>query len=382
MTMDFSLSPEQQELKISAAEFARSSLNGLLEQRDRDSQFSRSGWKACADFGLLGILVPETYGGLDLGAIDYAAAMEGIGQGCRDNGLIFSINAHILTCVLPMLHRGAETLKDAYLEPLVSGELIAANAMTEADSGSNVYALRTAAEKKKDYYVLNGSKTFVTNAPIADVFIVYAVTDQAKGFFGLSCFVVDKDAEGLFIGKKIEKMGLRTSPMSEVGFNNCKVPGDRVLGLPGNGGILFSSSMEWERGLILANCIGIMQRQLDECLTYARIRKPGDQAIGEHQSIAHKLAEMKVRMEMSRLLLYQVAWLKSEGRNAATESSIAKLTISDSYIKNCRDAMQIHGGYGYMVEYQVERELRDALASSLYSGTSEIQKNIISSMLL
>jgi alkylation response protein AidB-like acyl-CoA dehydrogenase len=380
--MDFSITPDQQDMRASAFEFARTTLNDSLERRDRKSEFSLTGWKACADFGLQGILVPEAYGGLGLDALDYAAAMEGIGQGCRDNGLIFSINAHILTGVLPILHRGSEELKDSFLHGLVSGELIAANGMTEADSGSDVYKLRTFAEKRKDYFVLNGSKTFVTNAPVADIFIIYAVTDKAKGFFGLSCFVVEKDTEGLSVGKKFDKMGLRTSPMSEIGFNNCKVRENRVLGQQGSGGILFSSSMEWERGLILANCIGVMERQLQDCRTYATSRKPGDRAIGEHQSIAHKLAEMKVRLETSRLMLYRVAWLKSQGKNAALESSIAKLTISESYIENCRSAMQIHGGYGYMVEYEVERELRDALASSLYSGTSEIQKNIISSMLL
>ena len=380
--MNFSFTSDQKELKESASEFARSSLNDAVEQRDKEGKFSRAGWKACAKFGLLGIMVPEQFEGLELGVLEHVAAMEGIGQGCRDNGLIFSVNAHILTGVLPILHQGSEHLKDVYLQRLVSGEFIAANAMTEADSGSSVYALRTSAKKEKDYYVLNGSKTFVTNAPVADVFIVYAVTDPSKGFFGLSCFLVDKETEGLFVGKKIDKMGLRTSPMSEVGFSNCKVPEKHIIGRQGSGGILFSSSMEWERGLILANAVGIMERQLDECLEYIKIRKPGGQAISEHQSIAHKLADMKVRLETSRLQLYQLAWLKSEGRNGASESSIAKLAIRDAYIKNCRDAMQIHGGYGYMVEYQVERELRDALASTLYSGTSEIQKNIISSLLL
>jgi alkylation response protein AidB-like acyl-CoA dehydrogenase len=317
-----------------------------------------------------------------LDALSYAAIMEGMGQGCKDNGLIFSINAHVLTCVVPVLQHGSEELKDAYLNKLISGELIGANAMTEADSGSDVYSLRTSAEKKKDYYLLNGSKTFVTNAPIADIFIVYAATGLTKGFFGLSCFLIEKDTNGLSVGNNLEKMGLRTSPMSDLGFKDCKVPVSNMLGQEGAGGILFSSSMEWERGLILANCIGIMDRQLTECLQYANTRKPGSQSIGQQQSIAHKLAEMKVRLETSRLVLYKAAWLKSQRKTASVESSLAKLVVSESYIQNCRDAMQIYGGYGYMAEYELERELRDALASSLYSGTSEIQKNIISSLLL
>lgn len=380
--MDLSFTAHQEEFKDSALEFARSKLNDTVLERDRDSEFSPSGWKACADFGLHGILVPENYGGLGLDALYYAAVMEGIGKGCKDNGLIFSINAHVLTCIIPILLHGSEDLKRAYLPGLVGGDLIAANAMTEPDSGSDVYALRTTAAKENDHYVLNGSKTFVTNAPVADIFIVYAATRKGGGFFGLSCFIVEKNTPGLLVGEKIEKMGLRTSPMSELGFNNCRIPLGNLIGDEGAGGILFSSSMEWERGLILAHCIGIMDRLLSNCLDYANTRKIGSQTIGAHQSIAHKLAEMKVRLETSRLMLYKAACLKAMKKPAALETSLAKLSISESYIDNCRDTLQIYGGYGYMVEYELERELRDALASSLYSGTSEVQKNIISSLLL
>ncbi len=380
--MDLSLTDQQEESKTSALDFARRKLNDSVIERDRAGDFSRSGWQDCADFGLQGILVPEKYGGLGLDALYYAAIMEGIGRGCKDNGLIFSINAHVLTCIIPILLHGTEELKKRYIPGLASGELIAANAMTEPDSGSDVYALRTTAVKEDDHYLLNGSKTFVTNAPVADVFIVYAATKKGAGFFGLSCFIVEKGSPGLLVGQKIEKMGLRTSPMAELGFNNCRVPAANLLGEEGAGGILFSSSMEWERGLILAHCLGVMDRLLDDCLEYANTRKPGSQAIGSHQSIAHKLAEMKMRLETSRLMIYKAAWLKTKRKSAALETSLAKLSVSESYIDNCRNALQIYGGYGYMVEYELERELRDALASSLYSGTSEIQKNIISSILL
>ncbi len=198
----------------------------------------------------------------------------------------------------------------------------------------------------------------------------------------MSCFLVERETEGLTIGKKIEKMGLRTSPMSDMGFDNCKVPASNLIGKEGAGGILFSDSMVWERGFILANCIGVMERQLNECLKYANVRKVGNQPIGKYQSVSNLIAEMKVRLDASRLMLYKVAWLKSLKKIATLEASIAKLYISESYIQNCRDAMQIYGGYGYMVEYELERELRDALASAFYSGTTEIQKNIISSMIL
>ena len=380
--MDFSLTEHQEEFKSSALEFAQLKLNDGVPERDKHNDFSHTGWKACADFGLQGILVPEKYGGLGLDALYYAAIMEGIGQGCKDNGLIFSVNAHILTCILPLLLHGSDELKDTYLPGLVSGNLIAANAMTEPDSGSDVYAPRTSAVKGDGHYLLNGSKTFVTNGPVADLFVVYAATKKGGGFFGLSCFLVDKDSPGLYIGEKIEKMGLRTSPMSELGFNNCKVPTSNLIGEEGAGGLLFSSSMEWERGLILAHCVGIMDRVLNNCQSYARTRKISGQPISSHQSISHKLAEMKVKLETSRLLLYKAAWCKAMKKPAALDTSLAKLSISESYIENCRTALQIYGGYGYMVEYELERELRDALASSLYSGTSEIQKNIVSSLLL
>lgn len=380
--MDFSLNEDQVSLQEAAIKFAQNKLNKGMEELDRKSEFSKKHWDACAAFGLQGMLIPEQFGGMGLSATDFVAVMEGIGYGCKDNGLIFSVNAHILACLMPILHFASDELKEKYLSRLVTGEIIGANAMTEPDTGSNVYELKTTAVKEKDYYRLNGSKTFVTNAPVADVFIVYARTDSSKGFWGISCFLLDREMEGLTIGKKIEKMGLRTSPMSDLGFDDCKVPATNLIGKEGTGGIIFSDSMEWERGLIQANCIGVMERLLDECIKYTHVRKLGKQPIGKFQSVANKISEMKVRLETSRLMLYKVAWLKTNKKTATLESSIAKLYVSESYINNCRDAMQIYGGYGYMVEYELERELRDAFASSFYSGTSEIQKNIISSLLV
>jgi len=380
--MDFTWSEDQKELKDLSIKFAKAKLNDDIEGRDSRMEFSHSGWKACAEFGLQNMIIPESYGGMGFSALDLVAAMEGIGYGCKDNGLIFSINAHILACEIPILHFGSEEQKQKYIPKLGSGEFIGANAMTEPDTGSDVYALLTTATKEKDYYVLNGSKTFITNAPIADIFIVYAKTDKSKGFFGISCFIIEKNTKGLIVGKKIEKMGLRTSPMSDIAFNDCKIPSSNLIGREGSGGIIFSDSMEWERSFILSNCIGAMERQLHDCIKYVNIRKLGDQTIGKFQSVAHKIAQMRIRLETSRLMLYKAAWLKSNRKPATIESSIAKLYISESYIQNCKDAMQIYGGYGYMVEYGLERELRDAMGSNFYSGTSEIQKNIISSLLL
>lgn len=375
--MDFSWNKYQKELKEKASKFARISLNEDVAERDKKGKFSRSGWNACVDFGLQAMIIPKRYGGMEFKPLDVVSVLEGIGFGCKDNGLIFSVNAHIWGCETILLHFGTQEQRKTYLPMLCNGKLIGANAMTEPASGSDVYSLKTIAEKQKDYYILNGSKTFVTNAPIADLFMVYARTGKGKGLFGISCFMVEKGTNGLSVGKDFEKMGLRTSLMADVFFDNCKVPKSSLVGKEGSGAAIFNDSMEWERIFILANCIGVIERLLDNCVRYVKERMLRDRPIVKNQSIANKIAEMKVSIETSRLLLYKAAWLKGNNISAIAESSIAKLYVSESYVQICRHAMQIYGGYGYMIEYEIERELRDALASTLYSGTSEIQKNII-----
>ena len=375
--MDFALTQDQQELRDRAREFGESRLNEGLAERDRAGQFSRENWDACGEFGFQGIVVPEQYGGMGLKPCDIVAILEGAGQGCRDNGLLFSINAHLWACEVPILNFGTEDQKQKYLPKLSCGEWIAANAMTEPDSGSDAYALRTSARKEKDYYVLNGSKTFVTNAPMADVFVAYARTGGTKGFAGLSCFVIEKETPGLTIGNHLEKMGLRTSPMAEVAFDDCKVPERNRIGKEGAGIMIFSDSMEWERLFILSTCLGSMEHRLRACIQYAKTRKPGGTPISKHSAVADKIVQMQVRLETARLLLYQAAWVKERKRRAPMESAMAKMYVSDAYVQNARDTIQVYGGYGYMVEYGLERELRDAIASSIYSGTSEVQRNIV-----
>jgi len=375
--MDFAWSKNQKDLKEAAVKFAESKLNDKLIEKEERGEFSYQGWKACADFGLQGMLIPKAYGGMELNPLDMVAVLEGIGYGCRDSGLLFSINAHIWACELPIYHFGTEEQKQKYLPKLCQGESIGANAMTEPDSGSDVYGLRTTATEEKDGFVLNGSKMFITNAPVANLFIVYARSGASKGFAGISCFLVEKGAEGLMVGKEFKKMGLRTSPMSDVAFQQCRVPKDNVIGKIGSGAIIFSDSMEWERTFILSYCIGAMERQWEACLKYTKLRKTGEKPIGKQQAVANKIVEMRVRLETSRLILYKAAWLKNIKKSAVTDSAIAKLYVSEAYVQNMRDAIQIFGGYGYMVEYGLERDLRDALASTIYSGTSEIQKNII-----
>jgi hypothetical protein len=248
--------------------------------------------------------------------------------------------------------------------------------MSEPGSGSDAFSLATTATKTDGGYVLNGSKTFVTNAPEADLHLLFATVDRSLGFAGITAFLIDEGTPGLSVGKPLSKMGLRTSPMSEVFLENCEVPEDALLGEPGGGMAVFNTSMTWERGCILASTVGAMERQLERSLAYAQERKQFGKPIGSNQAVARPLVDMKIRLETARLLLYRLGWLLSSGRPAALDSALVKLYLSDCYVRSSLDALQIHGGYGYMTEYELEREVRDALGSKLYSGTSEIQYNI------
>ena len=375
------LSAERQTLQDSAIEFARSELGGDLIQRDRDEDFSREAWEKCAAFGVLGMPVSPQYTGMGLGIMDVIAVMEGLGYGTDDQGLLFSINAHLWTNTLPISLFGTEEQKQRYLPRLSNGQWIGANAVSEPDAGSDVFAMRTRAERKGDHYTLQGTKTFVTNAPVADLIVAYATLDPSLGPMGITAFLIERDTPGVFVSKKLEKMGLRTSPMGEVIFEDCKVPVSNRLGREGRGAKVFESSMEWERGCILANYLGVMRRQLERSISYAQTRKQFGNPIGKFQSVANRIVNMKIRMDTCRPLVYRIGWLKERGLPAMMEAAVAKLHVSESLVANCQDAMQIFGGYGYMVEQQIERELRNAMGSTLYSGTSEIQRSLIAKCL-
>jgi alkylation response protein AidB-like acyl-CoA dehydrogenase len=233
------------------------------------------------------------------------------------------------------------------------------------------------AKLEGDHYILNGTKTFCTMATLADVFVIFATVDKRKGFMGVTAFIVEKGYPGFSVGKQIQKMGLRTAPFAELIFEDCKVPVENRLGREGNGAAIFDDSIEWERSCILASLLGGMERQLEQCVKYAKERKQFGKPIGKYQSIANKIVDMKVRLETARLILYKVAWMKKARGKASMEAAIAKLYLSESWVKSCLDAVQIHGGYGYTTEFELERDLRDSVASTIYSGTSEIQKNIV-----
>jgi alkylation response protein AidB-like acyl-CoA dehydrogenase len=368
---------EQRRLQQGAIEFARQRLGGDLSAREHRGEFDREAWRACADFGVLGMPIPVEHGGLGLGLTELLAVMEGLGYGTRDQGLLFSLNAHLWTNSIPILIFGTEEQKRRFLPPLCDGTMVGANAASEPDSGSDIFSMRTRAVKKGDCYVLNGAKTFVTNAPVADLFVAYATLDPALGVMGITAFIVERDRPGLSVGRELHKMGLRTSPMAEVSFEDCLVPVDHRLGREGRGVAVFECSMEWERGCILANALGVMRRQLEACIAHARTRKQFGKPIGRFQSVANRIVDMKVRLETCRPLVYRIGALKDAGQDATVEAAVAKLHVSECLVKSSLDAVQVFGGYGYMTEQLVELDVRDALGSTLYSGTSEIQRNII-----
>jgi alkylation response protein AidB-like acyl-CoA dehydrogenase len=379
--LDFSLSAEQRELREAAVAFARRELDQDVAKRDAASEFSPEAWRACAKFGVQGMPVPPELGGGGADVLSTVLVMEGLGYGCHDNGLIFSLNAQMWSLEMPLVKFGSPAQRQAYLPGLVSGDLIGVHAMTEPDSGSDAFNMRTRVEQRGDSYVLNGTKLYITNAPIADVVLVFASHPGRTPVAGVSAFLVDKGAPGFTVSRGVGKMGLRTSPMGEVVLTDCVVPAEKRLGPEGAGMAIFNSSMGWERSCILASAVGAMQRQLESCVDYGRTRKQFGRPIGKFQAVAGKIADMYLRVEAARLLVYQAAWLAQQGKPAVAEAAAAKLFASEAWVASSLDAIQIHGAYGYTTDAGVERDLRDAVASRIYSGTSEIQRVILAGML-
>ena len=375
--MDFSWSEEQTALRRSVVEFARQQLGGDVTQGDHAGSFPSENWRKCAQFGIHGLPMPKDFGGSGVDVLTTMLAMEGLGYGCRDNGLIFGVNAQMWSVQVPILRFGSESQKRTYLPRLISGEWIGAHGMTEPDSGSDAFGLSTTAERRGDTYVLHGSKMFVTNAPVADLFVIFGTVSKARGFMGITAFLVERGTPGLSVGQPIQKMGLRTSPFAEVVLSDCEVRAENRLGAEGNGATIFKHSMACERSGILASAVGTMERQLEACTEYAKRRRQFGRPIGAFQSVANRIVDMKVRLETARLLLYKAGWLRSQGEEAGEETAMAKLYLSECFLQSSLDAVQVHGGYGYTTEFELERDVRDAVAGRIYSGTSEIQRQVI-----
>jgi len=376
--MDFSLTEEQQTLRGNIIRFAHEALNEKVVERDREQRFSRELWRKCGEMGLQGLPVPEQYGGSGLDALSSAIALEALGYGCHDGGLVFSLCAHLLSCVVPLWQYGNEEQKQRYLPRLCNGTLVGVHAMTEPGSGSDAFALRTKAEPDGSGFCINGTKTLISNGPIADLVIVFAMTDPDKGYYGgVTAFLVESDTPGFRVSQKFETMGVRTAPLGELVFEDVHVPTEAVLSGVGAGSTLFTQVMDWERICLFASHIGTMERLLEQSIKYARTRTQFGQSIGKFQAVAHRIVDMKVQLEAARLLTYRAAWRLGRVKHVSMDASMAKLFVSESLVKAALDTVQIHGGHGYMTEYEVERALRDAVGSTIYSGTSEMQRNII-----
>ncbi len=379
--MDFSWTDEQRVFKQKVIEFAQRELNEDLVERDKQGVFSRENWQKCAEFGVQGLAIPAQYGGSDADVLTALLAMEAMGYGCRDNGLTFALNAQMWTVQLPILNFGTEVQKARYLPAMCRGQCIGAHGITEPEAGSDVFSLQTRAEKRRDGYVLNGTKKFVSLAPVADLALIFATINPDVGKWGVTAFIVETGMSCLRVWPVQDKMGLRTVPMGELIFEDCFVPTDSRLGPEGAGVSISSSSLEWERCCILASQLGAMDRQLETSIQYARERIQFGQPIGKFQSVSNRIADMKVRLEAARLLLYKVAWMKKMGQSAPMEAALCKLYLSESFVASGLDAIRIHGGNGYMTESEVERDLRDAIGGVIYGGTSDIQRTIIARML-
>lgn len=384
--MDFSLTEEQLAFKKSVYDFARKEI-GFNQQEvieaDEQNKFREDVWKKMANFGLLGLPFPEKYGGQGADVLTTVLAMEAFSQGAADAGTSLSWGAHTILCGVPIWQLGTEEQKQKYLPKLSDGSWIGGFGLTEPNAGSDAASVKTRAERKNGKYILNGTKMFITNGPIGKVFVVIASTNPEAKHFGISAFIVEADFPGFQVGKKLNKLGNRTSPTSELVFDNCEVPKENLIAEEGAGFIKVGQTiLEWERSCLLAGGIGGMQAVLETCIKYAKERYQFNRPIANFQAIQFKLADMKVAIEAAKLLVYRVAWMKDKGISGMLEASLAKLFVSEVAMRIAEEAVQIHGGYGYIKEYPVERGFRDAKLGTIGGGTSEIQRMIISRLIL
>ena len=335
--------------------------------------FTREEWKQCAALGLTGLSVPSQYGGEGHGFLATARAAEGFGRGAPDMGLVFAALAHLFACAMPIAEQGTDVIRKQMLPRLCSGEWIGANAITEEEAGSDVTSLGARAELVGDDYVLNGEKSFVSNGPVADLFLVYAVSQPRLGHLGISAFVIQRGTPGLVVGEPFAKLGLDRCPASSLRLDGCVVPARQRLGGEGQGAAIFQSSMRWERTCMFAAYVGRIERLTDRCVEQARQRRQFGRPIGSYQAISHRIARMQMRLEAARLLLWQACWRLEQGSAAPADVAMAKLAISEAAVQSALDAVQIFGGAGIRGDRRVETELRDAVPSTIFSGTSEMQ---------
>jgi L-prolyl-PCP dehydrogenase len=380
--MEFSWSQQQLEFRDRVRRFAVEQLQDDICARDQAEEFAADLWQRSAEFGIQGMSVEKAFGGRDDADILTAMlAMEALGGECRDTGFLFALNAQMWTVQLPISHYGTDEQKSRFLPGLCDGSLVGAHAVTEPEAGSDVFALQTRATPCDGGYRLDGTKCLVSLAPIADLLLVFATINPDAGRWGVTAFLVESDIPGIKIGPSESKMGLRTVPIGRIDFVNCLISESNRLGAEGAGFSISQHSLEFERCCILASQIGAMERQLQNAIAHVRQRKQFGQSIGKFQSVSNRIAEMRLRLETARLLLYKVAWLKQQGKSAMLEAAMLKLHLSECFVESSLDAIRVFGGHGYLTKNEIERDLRDAVGGLLYAGTSDIQRNIISGLL-
>lgn len=376
--MQFKLSEEHEMLKKMVRDFAEEVIAPSAAERDEEARFDRSHFDQMAELGLTGVPWPEEYGGAGMDYLAYCIVVEELSRVDASAGV--TISAHTSLAGWPVYKFGTEDQKQQYLRPMAEGKKIGAYGLTEPASGSDAGGMKTTATLQEDNYVLNGSKIFITNGGIADIYIVFALTD-INDRRSTTAFIVESGFEGFSVGKKENKLGIRSSPTTELVFENCIVPKENILGEVGDGFKIAMKTLDGGRNGIAAQAVGIAQGALDAAVDYASERVQFGKPIAENQGVGFKLADMATGIEASRLLTYQAAWLESEGLPYGKASAMAKLLAGDTAMSVTTEAVQIFGGYGYTKDYPVERFMRDAKITQIYEGTQEIQRMVISRML-
>ena len=377
--MQFTLSEEHEMIRKMVRDFAINEVAPTASERDEEERFDREIFDQMAELGLTGIPWPEEYGGIGSDFLAYAIAVEELSRVCASTGV--TLSAHTSLAGWPIFKFGTEEQKQKYLKPMAQGKKIGAYCLTESGSGSDAGGMKTMARKEGDHYVLNGSKIFITNGGVAEIYVVFATTDPESKHKGTTAFIVESNFSGFKVGKKEKKMGIRSSPTTEIIFEDCIVPQENVLGEEGQGFKIAMMTLDGGRTGIAAQAVGIAQGALDAAVSYAKERVQFGKPIIANQGISFKLADMATNIEAARLLTYQAAWLESAGLPYGKASAMAKLFAGDTAMKVTTEAVQVFGGYGYTKEYPVERFMRDAKITQIYEGTQEIQRLVISRML-
>ncbi|HHY73820.1 MAG TPA: acyl-CoA dehydrogenase [Bacillus bacterium] len=378
--MNFQLSEEHEMLRKMIRDFANEVVAPTAAERDEEARFDREIFEQMAELGLTGIPWPEEYGGSGFDYLAYVIAVEELSRVCASTGV--TLSAHVSLAGWPIYKFGSEEQKQKYLRPMAEGKKIGAYGLTEPGAGSDAGGMKTIARLVGDEYILNGSKIFITNGGIADTYVVFALTDPEQKTKGVSAFIIEKDFPGFSVGKKENKLGIRSSPTTEIIFEDCRVPKENLLGNEGEGFKIAMMTLDGGRNGIAAQAVGIAQGALDAAVAYAKERKQFGKPIALQQGIGFKLADMATAIEASRLLTYQAAWKESAGLPYGQASAMAKLMAGDTAMKVTTEAVQVFGGYGYTKEYPVERYMRDAKITQIYEGTQEIQRLVISRMLI